>query len=100
MIRFKATLADGRMFEGPIQGCGGRIGSAALHLGHKVAATYALEQIETVQRRCAQGRPLRVHEPHPGYVAMYPHETAQAAGEPVLIPLIGTRFEVLGEKKG
>lgn len=96
-VRIKATLADGRVFVGPIQGRGGRIGDATLHLGFEAAAQAAMEALRGIKRRCTTGRPLGVYEPKPGHLAIYPHESAESAGEPELVPVRGTEFTVDSE---
>jgi hypothetical protein len=99
VIRIRATLADGTVYVGPIQGSGGRIGSGALHAGREAAARDAERTLGRVQRRAARGKDTGVYEPEPGHLAIFPEETAEGPGRQVVIPIHGTRFEVEPERK-
>jgi hypothetical protein len=94
VIRFKATLPNGRSIVGPIQGAGGRLGNNLLHSGQAQAAISAMSGLLRAKKRALEGRPTGLHEPLRGHVAMYPDECAEYAGEPVLVPLLGTAFEI------
>lgn len=93
-IRIKATLADGTVYVGPIQGSGGRVGSGALHAGYEAAARDAIRTLGRAQRRAAKGKDTGLYEPKPGHLAIYPNETAASAGPEVVIPIVGTTFSV------
>lgn len=94
-IRFRATLADGTVVEGPIQGNGGRLGSGALHAGREAARREAAKSLALAQRNARRNRPVAIYEPQSKHVAMYPAETPEDQGEPVAVPLLDTVFEVL-----
>ncbi len=67
---FALKLADGRIVVGAIQGSGGLIGGG----------THNRARLRTEIRRATEGRPLRIHEPKPGHVALYPSATVADAG--------------------
>lgn len=93
-IFIRALLADGHVFEGPIQGNGGKLGDGTAYLGAERATGAAIDQIRQVQRLHANGRPTGVYEPQPGHVALYPDWNGWGDGPPVAVPLSGTTFEV------
>lgn len=93
-IFLRAVLADGREFEGPIQGNGGKLGDGTAYMGQELATGAAIDQIRKVQRLHADGRPTGIYEPQPGHVAMYPDWSGWGDGQPVIIPLAGTAFDV------
>lgn len=78
--RIRATLADGRVIEGPIGGYGGKLGAGCL-----------------LSDRCKIGveRRLAYISRHEQFVEIFPNYCAATDGEPVEIPVAGTRFEVL-----
>lgn len=93
-IFLRATLPDGRTFEGPIQGNGGKLGDGTAYMGDELATGAAIDQIRKVQRLHADGRPTGIYEPQPGHVAIYPDWSGFGDGVPVCIPLESTTFEV------
>jgi len=80
-VRVRATLADGRVVVGPVRGSGGMLGADAA------------ERLARMQRRADLGRPLRGHGMT---VAMYPEHGPHGDGPAVVVPVLGTRFEVEG----
>lgn len=95
VVRIKATLADGRSFEGPIQGSGGKLGSGALHAGYVHAVNEAMKRLAGATRLAARGRSTGIFEPESGCVAIYPEFSAESDGERVIVPLKDTVFEAL-----
>lgn len=94
-VRFKAILAGGTIVTGPIMGRGGMLGAG---IGGEAAAKHvALDRVRSACDRAISGRKCSpdIHEPEPGCVAMYPDYSADGDGEPVIVPLIGTRFGIL-----
>lgn len=94
-LRFRATLADGRVLEGPVQGYGGKLGTGALHAGFSAARREALRRLAFAKRMLARGRALPMYEPEPGCVAIYPDYSAESDGEPVVVPVKGTAWHVV-----
>jgi hypothetical protein len=81
--------------QGPIRGSGGMLGYAMAHCSAKDRDAESLRILLAVQRVYARkGSQNRVYEPAPGHVAVYPDYDAAGDGEPVLVPLTGTRLTI------
>jgi hypothetical protein len=93
-VRFRARLHDGTIVDGPIQGSGGEIGNASLHLGQTHANKLALERLLAAQRLYRDRGQCFIYEPEPGHVAMFPQWSLESRGEAVLVPLVGTVFTI------
>lgn len=97
-IHFKAVLPDGTVHIGPIMGKGGMICAGISDMD--LARWVALDRINQAQRLTAQGyRGPGIYEPEPGCVAIYPDYSAEGDGEPVAIPLVGTKFSIHGAER-
>lgn len=90
-VRVRATLADGRVVIGPVRGLGGMMGAAGEPEG---AAARVRDRLESVRRQVERGRPPPCYEPAPGCVAMYPEHGPHGDGPEVVVPVLGTVFEV------
>lgn len=92
--RFACYAPDGSLLaQGPIRGAGGMLGFAAAHRPAPERDKDALETLLAVQRVYERkGHQSRLYEPQPGHVAVYPDFSAISDGEPVAVPLKGTRF--------
>lgn len=93
-IRLRADLADGRVMVGPVKGCGGFLGGGTLHAGREKAGAAALAQIGRATTAASEGRSHGYAEPKPGHVSMCPDFNAFGSGDPVAVPLRGTRWSV------
>jgi hypothetical protein len=98
-VRFKATLEDGSVVIGTIQGNGGMVGAGASHLRFDEQCQVALQKINGAQRVNQRNRASGLYEPTPGHFAMYPQCNAESNGEMVSVPIRGTRFELVGGKR-
>jgi len=98
VIRFKAELRDGSVVVGPIRGNAGMVGDGIVRvLGESEARWLATLRIDIAKNRVKESRPTGLYEPEPGCVAIYPDYSATGDGDPVVIPLIGTKFSI-GER--
>lgn len=99
VVKFKVTLKDGRELVGPIQGNGGKIGSGSLFLGVSEARRIAQNQMNALCRLAARGFRTSHYcfQPRAGYVAVYPDYSNEGDGEPVAVPIRGTKFDALDE---
>jgi len=95
VIRFRATLPNGKKVVGTVQGAGGRLGSNLLHSGRVQASISAMSGLQRAKKRALEGRPTGLYEPLRGHVAMFPDECAEYQGKEVLVPLLGTAFELV-----
>lgn len=93
-IRFRVTLASGRIVEGPIQGNGGKLGGGSMHAGHGRARAAAIRSLDAALRAAHDGRDIGIFEPRPGHAAIYPDYCAESDGIYEPIPLEGLVYEV------
>lgn len=96
-VQIRVTLATGEVYQGPIQGNGGKLGSGALHAGHELAEQETRRRLEAAQRLAADGRDTGLFEPTPGHLAIYPGCNEATDGEHIAVPIAGSTFEVLKE---
>ena len=87
-VRFRAVLADGRVYDGPLQANGGRLGNGAAHLGQA--------KMESIAVSTLRGW-IRAASPR-ATVALIQTGPAGGDGEwddRVEVPLLGTRWYLL-----
>ena len=94
-VKFKCVLADSREVIGPIQGHGGYLGDSATNLPRRDQENYAHELLLSAVRIFEKfGRQRVVFEPELGCCAVFPDDSPESRGEAVVVPIIGTHFEV------
>jgi len=94
-IKFKAVLPDDTELIGPIRGNAGMVGDGIVRvLGESEARWLATLRIDIAKDRVKDSRPTELYEPEPGCVAIYPDYSEEGDGDPVVIPLIGTKFSI------
>jgi hypothetical protein len=96
VVVFRAKLADGRVIVGPIQGRGGKLGNSSLYQGiekARIVAERALLNMQSWWEYSGKESPGYFY-PDPGCVAIYPDYSSESDGQYVVIPLLGTRFEI------
>ena len=94
-VKFKCTLRSGEVVVGPIMGNGGYLGASCSHLSIERQREAASNILSVVRVRLNNdGEQRRIYEPEPGCCAVYPDDCAATQGDPVAVPILGTKFEI------
>lgn len=96
VVRFRAYLKDGSIYEGPIQGCGGLLGDCGSHLARQTRETHAFGRLKIAIHRAMVGKTVPIYMVDGSFV-MYPNWSARDGGPAVTVPIASTHFELAGE---